>query len=44
MAHPGVQKVMEQGEVNLAGPVKVFSESYYPERYQGLVCPSGGNP
>jgi len=38
MAHPGVQKVMEQGEVNLAGPVKVFSESYYPERYQGLYA------
>ncbi len=26
--HPGVQKVMAQGEVNLAGPVKVVSESY----------------
>src|SRR3990172_2066960 len=23
MEHPGVQKVMEQGEINLAGPVKV---------------------
>lgn len=31
--HPGVAKVMAQGEVNLAGPVKVFSESYYPELY-----------
>jgi len=32
--HPGVAKVMAQGEVNLAGPVKVFSESYYPELYK----------
>jgi sulfate adenylyltransferase len=35
-AHPGVQKVMEQGAVNLAGPVKVLSESYYPEMFQGI--------
>ncbi len=34
--HPGVQKVMEQGAVNLAGPVKVFSESYYPEMFAGI--------
>jgi len=31
--HPGVQKVMAQGPVNLAGPVKVLSESYYPEEF-----------
>jgi len=31
--HPGVQKVMGQGPVNLAGPVKVLSESYYPEMF-----------
>jgi sulfate adenylyltransferase len=35
-AHPGVQKVMEQGPVNLAGPVQVLSESYYPEMFQGI--------
>jgi len=34
--HPGVTKVMAQGEVNLAGPVKVFSESYYPESYKDI--------
>jgi len=34
--HPGVAKVMAQGEVNLAGPVKVFSESYYPEIYKDV--------
>lgn len=34
--HPGVVKVMEQGEVNLAGPVKVLSESYYPEMFKGV--------
>jgi len=32
-AHPGVQKVMEQGPWNLAGPVKVLSESYYPKEF-----------
>ncbi len=32
-AHPGVQKVMEQGPVNIAGPVKALSESYYPEMF-----------
>jgi sulfate adenylyltransferase len=35
-AHPGVQKVMEQGGINLAGPVKVLSESYYPEMFKGI--------
>lgn len=34
--HPGVQKVMEQGPVNLAGPVKVLSESYFPEAFKGI--------
>ncbi|MBZ0093626.1 MAG: sulfate adenylyltransferase [Burkholderiales bacterium] len=31
--HPGVKMVMEQGEVNLAGPVKVFSQGGFPEQY-----------
>jgi sulfate adenylyltransferase len=35
-AHPGVQKVLEQGPVNLAGPAKVTSESYYPEMFPGI--------
>jgi sulfate adenylyltransferase len=35
-AHPGVQKVMEQGKYNLAGPVKVVSESTYPEEFKGI--------
>ena len=35
-AHPGVQKVMEQGLVNLAGAVNVLSESYYPEMFAGI--------
>jgi len=34
--HPGVQKVMEQAEFNLAGPVKVLSESYYPEQFKEI--------
>jgi sulfate adenylyltransferase len=35
-AHPGVASVMAEGEVNLAGPVRVFSEGQYPARYPGL--------
>ena len=35
-AHPGVKKVMEQGPLNLAGPVKVLSESYYPEMFKDI--------
>jgi len=35
-AHPGVAMVMAQAEVNLAGPVKVLSESYFPEQFAGL--------
>ncbi|MBI4828331.1 MAG: sulfate adenylyltransferase [Nitrospinae bacterium] len=34
--HPGVAKVMAQGGVNLAGPVKVLSESYYPEMFRDV--------
>ncbi len=35
-AHPGVQKVMEQGEINLAGRVMALSEGHFPETYKGL--------
>jgi sulfate adenylyltransferase len=34
--HPGVAMVMGQGEVNLAGPVKVLSQGGFPERYGAL--------
>jgi sulfate adenylyltransferase len=34
--HPGVEKVLKQGKYNLAGPIKVISESYYPEQFKGL--------
>jgi sulfate adenylyltransferase len=33
--HPGVAKVVDQAKNNLAGPVKVLSESYYPEAFKG---------
>lgn len=36
MEHPGVKKVMEQEEVNLAGPVKVLSEGTFPKEYKGI--------
>jgi len=35
-AHPGVQMVMQQGEVNLAGPVKVLSDGGFKARYGEL--------
>ncbi|WP_353570468.1 sulfate adenylyltransferase [Candidatus Albibeggiatoa sp. nov. BB20] len=35
-AHPGVKMVMEQGDVNLAGSVKVFSQGDFPTKYEGL--------
>ena len=35
-AHPGVKKVMDQGEVNLSGPLKILSEGEYPEKYSNL--------
>ncbi len=31
--HPGVKMVVEQGDVNLAGPVKVLSRGGFPEQY-----------
>ncbi len=34
--HPGVRMVMEQGEVNLAGPVKVLSQGGFPEKYGAM--------
>ncbi len=35
-AHPGVAKVLEQGEINLAGRVRCLSEGEYPEKYPDL--------
>ncbi|MGB6489045.1 MAG: sulfate adenylyltransferase [Steroidobacteraceae bacterium] len=34
--HPGVAKVMSQGEINLAGRVLALSEGEYSRRYPGL--------
>ena len=34
--HPGVANVMAQKPVNIGGPVKVFSESYFPKMFKGL--------
>ncbi len=34
--HPGVEKVMRQGEVNIGGPVIALSEGEYPTKYKGL--------
>ena len=34
--HPGVKMVMEQGDINLAGPIKVLSQGGFPEKYPEL--------
>ncbi|MEI7537575.1 MAG: sulfate adenylyltransferase [Comamonadaceae bacterium] len=34
--HPGVKLVMEQGDINLAGPLKVLSQGDFPEKYGAL--------
>jgi sulfate adenylyltransferase len=34
--HPGVEKVLRQGEVNVGGPVTALSEGEYPTKYKGL--------
>jgi len=36
LEHPGVKMVMEQKEVNLAGPVQVLSEGPYPSEFKGI--------
>ena len=36
LEHPGVKMVMEQGDVNIAGPVKVLSQGDFPEKYKGI--------
>ena len=35
-AHPGVKMLLEQGDVNLAGPVKVLSQGDFPTKYAGI--------
>ncbi|MFQ5953800.1 MAG: sulfate adenylyltransferase, partial [Kiloniellales bacterium] len=35
-AHPGVAKVMAQGEVNLAGPVRALGEGEYAQAFKDL--------
>ena len=36
LEHPGVKMVMEQGDINLAGPIKVLSQGGFPEKYGDL--------
>ena len=36
LAHPGVRLVMEQGEVNIAGPIKVLSTGGFADKYGAL--------
>ena len=34
--HPGVKMVMDQLDWNIAGPLKVLSESYFPTEFKGI--------
>jgi sulfate adenylyltransferase len=34
--HPGVEKVMRQGDVNIGGPIIALSEGEYPTKYSSL--------
>lgn len=36
LEHPGVKMVMDQGEVNLAGPIRVLSQGDFPQKYGAL--------
>jgi sulfate adenylyltransferase len=36
LEHPGVAMVMNQEEVNMAGPVKVLSQGTFPKEYPGV--------
>ncbi len=36
LEHPGVKVVMNQLDWNIAGPVKVLSESYFPKDFKGI--------
>ena len=38
--HPGVKMVMDQGDVNLAGPIKVLTQGEFPKKYQDYMTPA----
>ncbi len=40
LEHPGVKMVMEQGEVNLAGPIKVLTQGEFPKKYADYMTPA----
>lgn len=40
LEHPGVQKVMGQGDICLGGPVEVLNEAGYPERFPEYARPA----
>jgi len=40
LKHPGVEKIYKQGEVYLGGPVTVFSEGGYPQRFAEFARPA----
>ena len=38
--HPGVQRVYEQGEIYLAGPIRFFGEQEYTDRFPEFASPA----
>jgi sulfate adenylyltransferase len=40
LEHPGVKMVMEQGDINLAGPIKVLTQGEFPKKYADYMTPT----
>jgi sulfate adenylyltransferase len=40
LEHPGVKMVMDQGDVNLAGPIKVLTQGEFPKKYKDYMTPA----
>ena len=38
--HPGVKMVMDQGDINLAGPIKVLTQGEFPKKYADYMTPA----
>jgi sulfate adenylyltransferase len=40
LEHPGVKMVMDQGDINLAGPIKVLTQGEFPKKYADYMTPA----
>jgi ATP sulfurylase len=44
LEHPGVKMVMEQGDTNLAGSIKVLSQGDFPKKYPDAFFNTSADP